>query len=260
MIPKEFIQDWASQNISWQSLDMVEQDLIISRALICLYSNPIIKNNLVFRGGTALNKLYLKPSSRYSEDIDLVQIKGEPIGKTIEEIRKALNWLGKPAWIRTNQSVKLVYKYISVNQLPMKLKLEINTTEHFQVLELDNVTYNIDSEWFKGECKISVYQLEELMATKLRALYQRRKGRDLFDLWLVFSRDLVDISKTIGIFKEYCRYNNIKISKDEFIKNLEEKRKNQDFRSDMSVLLPSEAEWNFDQAFDYVVKEIIAHI
>lgn len=69
MIPKLFIEKW-QQNAPWQILDMVEQDLIISKALVALYSNPQIKSNLVFRGGTALNKLYLKPPARYSVNMD----------------------------------------------------------------------------------------------------------------------------------------------------------------------------------------------
>lgn len=39
-----------------------------------------MRDTLAFRGGTALYKLYLKPAARYSEDIDLVQVKAEPAG------------------------------------------------------------------------------------------------------------------------------------------------------------------------------------
>ena len=69
MIPKIFIEKW-QQNAPWQTLDMVEQDLIINRALVCLYDNQKVRDSLIFRGGTALNKIYLKPSARYSEDLD----------------------------------------------------------------------------------------------------------------------------------------------------------------------------------------------
>ncbi len=76
---------------------MVEQDLVISRALVCLYNDPTIKDSLVFRGGTALNKLFIKPASRYSEDIDFVQTRSEPIGATINAIRQVFKpWLGEP--------------------------------------------------------------------------------------------------------------------------------------------------------------------
>jgi len=71
MIPENFVRSWQS-SAKWQEIYMVEQDLIISRALVCLYNNQQIRNNLAFRGGTALNKLFLSPPARYSEDIDLV--------------------------------------------------------------------------------------------------------------------------------------------------------------------------------------------
>ena len=94
MIPKIFIEKW-QQNAPWQSLDMVEQDLIINRALVSLYQNQKIKESLIFRGGTALNKIYLKPPARYSEDLDFVQKNREMPGETIEAVRAALSWLGK---------------------------------------------------------------------------------------------------------------------------------------------------------------------
>ncbi len=77
MIPEQFIETWRSK-ANWRTSSMVEQDLIISRALICLFTDPHVKKSLVFRGGTALNKLFIKPASRYSEDIDFVQVKPEP--------------------------------------------------------------------------------------------------------------------------------------------------------------------------------------
>lgn len=271
MIPRNFIEQW-QQNAPWQSLDMVEQDLIINRALVSLYGNQKIRDSLIFRGGTALNKIYLKPSARYSEDLDFVQTRGEPIGETIDAIRIALNWLSKPNYIPTERSVKLVYKYASVNGLPMKLKIEINTTEHFQVLDINNTAFGFTSEWFSGESIVAVNQLEELMATKIRALYQRRKGRDLFDLWMVFSKDLANIDETLKIFKKYCDYGQLKISKELFLKNLELKRLNKDFQLDMNILLPQgfpytfpitfreSTNWNFDEAFEYVKSEIINRI
>ena len=51
--------------------EQIEQDLMISRALVDLY------DALVFRGGTVLNKLFVNPSAKYSEDIDFVQRKSE---------------------------------------------------------------------------------------------------------------------------------------------------------------------------------------
>ena len=52
----------------------------------------------------------------------------------------------------------------------------------------------MDSAWFRRDADIITYEIDELMATKLRALYQRRKVRDLFDLWYVVDRQLIDFN------------------------------------------------------------------
>ncbi len=260
MIPLIFIEQWR-QNVPWQTIAMIEHDLIISKALVCLYNDPKIKDSLVFRGGTALNKLFIQPPARYSEDLDFVQRKSEPIGETMSAIRKVLDpWLGEPKRKITERGVKIIYKYISTNELPSKLKIEINTTEHFQVLDLHQIPFSVHSEWFSGTCVIETYQLEELMATKLRALYQRRKGRDLFDVWWVSINNLIDFSKMINIFHKYCINDKRVISKDLFLENVELKRFNQDFQNDMNALLPKNVGWNFEEAFEYVLNNIIHKI
>lgn len=78
MIPKPYIAAWQSY-VPWKEFAQVEQDLIISRTLVEIFSDNFLREHLAFRGGTALHKLYLNPAPRYSEDIDLVQIKAGPI-------------------------------------------------------------------------------------------------------------------------------------------------------------------------------------
>ena len=96
MIPKDHITAWRA-HAPWRLDAQVEQDLVISRALVELFSAPAVANSLIFRGGTALYKIYLTPPARYSEDIDLVQVRPEPIGETIDLARSVLDsWLGEP--------------------------------------------------------------------------------------------------------------------------------------------------------------------
>jgi predicted nucleotidyltransferase component of viral defense system len=260
MIPNIFIENW-SNHVKWQTPAQIEQDLIISRALVNLYKDPHIRDALVFRGGTALNKLFINPPSRYSEDLDFVQKNSDPIGQTINGIREVLKpWLGDPKWKITQRSAKLVYRYESINKSVSKLKIEINTTEHFQVLPLKRVPFSVDSDWFKGTADIITYEMDELMATKLRALYQRRKGRDLFDVWYVTAHNLINLDQTFEIFQKYCTYNKVKISGEGFLKNLELKRNHRDFNMDMRVLLPSKLQWNFEEAYEYVVDKVISRM
>ena len=238
MIPNYFVHRW-SEYSQWRSLAMVEQDLVISRAITSLYQDSLIRDSLVFRGGTALNKLYLDPPSRYSEDIDFVQRRKEPIGQVVGRVKDLLQpWLDTGKWRVTERGTKIIFRYQDIEGSKAKLKVEINTTEHFHALPLVTMPFAVDSEWYSGECNLITYSLEELIATKLRALYQRRKGRDLFDLWHVLKHVELDLSLIIGIFYKYCANEGIKINARLFGENLEAKRANKDFRMDMNYLLP----------------------
>lgn len=71
----------------------------MSRALIEIFSNPTIASGFALRGGTAINKLHFEPATRYSEDIDLVQIAPGPIDPFMGQIRATLDrWLARPHW------------------------------------------------------------------------------------------------------------------------------------------------------------------
>ena len=79
MIPRDYITEWRSKS-PWVQDIQVEQDLVICRALVEIFTHPVLSNSLAFRGGTALYKLYITPAARYSENIDLVQVRAEPAG------------------------------------------------------------------------------------------------------------------------------------------------------------------------------------
>lgn len=184
MIPEQAIVEWR-RDAPWDANSLVEQDLIISRALVEMYSLPEIAQRLAFRGGTALYKLHLRPAARYSEDIDLVQIQPEAIGDTLDLVRGVLDpWLGTPQRKLKEGRVNLVYRFESEDNPPnkMRLKIEINSREHFTELGLVRVPFEVDNQWFRGQADVASFAVDELLGTKLRALYQRRKGRDLFDL------------------------------------------------------------------------------
>jgi predicted nucleotidyltransferase component of viral defense system len=96
VIPRDFITAWRAE-APWVQDFQVEQDLVISRALVEIFSHPLLRDALAFRGGTALYKLHLKPAARYSEDIDLVQTRAEPAGPVMEALREIFDpWLGRP--------------------------------------------------------------------------------------------------------------------------------------------------------------------
>ena len=92
MINRTAIQQW-SEHAPWIDNAQIEQDLIICRALVAIFSDEFLASQLAFRGGTALHKLYLSPQPRYSEDIDLVQITPGPIKPIMYRLGEVLDWL-----------------------------------------------------------------------------------------------------------------------------------------------------------------------
>lgn len=198
---------------------------------------------------------------RYSEDIDLVQIKPEQIGDTINYIRAALDsWLGEPKRKLTERSVKLIYSYLSQENISGKLKIEINTTEHFHILDLVDYDFSVKSQWFSGTSTLKTYRLDELMETKLRALYQRRKGRDLFDMWAALKNNMIDCQAILDVFNEHCRRTNQIITRAMFEKSLYEKSQHKDFPYDVNGLLTSQAVWSFEEAYDLVQTNLIQYL
>ena len=96
MIPRAHITAWRAK-APWSTDAQVEQDLVVCRAVVDLFSNDLLAREVAFWGGTALHKLYLAPPARYSEDIDLVQVSASPIGGIMDAVRERLDpWLGKP--------------------------------------------------------------------------------------------------------------------------------------------------------------------
>jgi len=99
MIPIRYIEEW-KENAPLQNYAQIEQDIIIARALVEMFSDDLLKNSLAFRGGKALHKFYLQPQTRYSEDIDLVQVNSEPINPILKRIRERLSFLGSKRTVK----------------------------------------------------------------------------------------------------------------------------------------------------------------
>lgn len=256
MIPRRYIEEW-KEVAPWPDNSQVEQDLIISRALVAIFSDPFLKEHLTFRGGTALHKLYLEPSTRYSEDIDLVQIKEGPIKPILEQLGKALNFLGTKRTVKPKaHNNTIIYRFESeiAPVINMRLKIEINCREHFNVYGIIHVPFEVKNDWFSGKCEIPTYRLEELLGTKLRALYQRKKGRDLFDLDLALKKyGNLNVNQIIKCYKDYMDFSDGKPpSQKIFLRNMELKMDDKEFREDIYTILKPGVEYDNDKAYENI--------
>ena len=262
MIPRDFITEWR-QGTPWTQDIQVEQDLVICRALVNIFGHPDLAGRLAFRGGTALYKLHVHPAVRYSEDIDLVQIPAESIGPTIDALRATLDpWLGKPGRTVKEGRVTLLYRLTSEGppSAPMRLKVEINSREHFTVDGYISIPFDVQSRWFAGQAAVLTYTLEELLATKFRALYQRKKGRDLFDLWYILRHARPEASRIVAIFLKYMEQEGHRVSRAEFEANLAGKADDPAFAADIAPLIAAGVAWGLDAAIAAVREELVARL
>jgi predicted nucleotidyltransferase component of viral defense system len=262
LIPRAHITAWRSK-APWASDAQVEQDLVISRALVEMYGRPLVAEALAFRGGTALYKLHFDVPGRYSEDIDLVQVSAGPIGPVLNEVREALDpWLGEPSWKQSADSVKLLYRF-ETTALPvqrMRVKVEINTREHFSCRGLRSVDYSVATLWLDASAAVTTYAPEELLGTKMRALYQRKKGRDLYDLWIALTTLDVDEAALVDCFQRYMASEGASVTRAMFEANLAQKLASPAFRGDVRPLLRDADAYEAHAAGALVSERLVARL
>lgn len=263
MIPGAYVQAW-SLNAPWPDPRQVEQDLIISRALCDLFSAPALKGKIAFRGGTAINKLLFRQPLRYSEDIDLVQTGAEPIGATIDAMRDALSWLGKCKRTLAGHSMHLVFQFAPEvdPQTTLKLKVEINTREHESLFDTLSYPFKVSNDWYQGSSAIISFEAEELFGTKLRALLQRDKNRDLFDLSGGLEQLTMDSDKLVASFNHYLALSGTPITRAVAEQRMLAKLR-RSLTEDIAPLLPAGVRFNDAdamQAFERVWRELVTRI
>jgi predicted nucleotidyltransferase component of viral defense system len=263
LIPRAYLQEWSTR-APWPDLRQVEQDLIICRALCDLFNAPKLKGRIAFRGGTAINKLLFRHPLRYSEDIDLVQIRAERIGPTIDAVREALAWFGDFARNRAGHSTRLIFRFApeTAPDTELNLKVEINTREHTNVLGLKTYPFELANGWHQARTEIVSFQPEELFGTKLRALLQRRQGRDLFDLHEGLKQLGLDPGKLIACLEHYLELEGHPISRAEAEQRMLEKL-TRSLTEDIDPLLPAGVRFREDdaiEAFGKIWKELIMRI
>ncbi|MDP9013806.1 MAG: nucleotidyl transferase AbiEii/AbiGii toxin family protein [Pseudomonadota bacterium] len=227
----------------WSDPRQVEQDLIISRAIVDLFSDDMLRKELRFRGGTALNKLHFPSPLRYSEDIDLVRTTAGGIGPILDRIRLVLEpWLGRAAFDQSPVAPKLRFRVPPEGMEdsgPLRLKLEINTSE-IEALDGEHlIRFAVDNPWYRGHADVPTFSLEEMLATKLRALLQRDKGRDLLDLGHALNvAPMLDDGRIVRLFLAYLVKSKVQISRAEAERRMFAKLDDPRFMTDIRPLLP----------------------
>lgn len=250
MIPTQNIIAW-SRKAPWAEPRQVEQDLIITRALVALFRDPFLAKELRFRGGTALNKLHFPKPLRYSEDIDLVRTTAGATKPILDRIHETLDpWLGDPEFFRSTVAPAFRYTVGAEDKSArIRLKIEINEAEIMAFDPPLTLPFKVENPWFSGSAEIPTFSTEEVLSTKLRALLQRDKGRDLVDL--AHALDVfpaLKAQRSVDMFLEYLKLAKTPIPRWEAEKRMFEKIERRGFLGDVRPLLTVEEQPRFDDA------------
>lgn len=251
MIPETNITAW-SLIAPWAEPRQVEQDLIISRALVEIFNHDLLGAELRFRGGTALNKVIFPEPLRYSEDIDLVRTTTGPIGPILDAMRDVLEpWLGQASFASSQVAPKLRFRVPAEDdpQAQIRLKVEINIAEIEAFDPPVSIPYTVENPWFTGNTTVQSFSAEELLATKLRALLQRDKGRDLFDLdHALDALPDLNLDRVVELFVRYLDQQEQTISRAEAEQRMLAKFARPDLLGDIRALLTPDHADSLDAA------------
>lgn len=257
MIPSDSVVAWAIQR-PWPTPEQVEQDLLLSRAICALADHPYLGEELAFRGGTAFHKLHLTQPLRYSEDLDYVRSTGGGIRELTRALSEVGESLGFTVSTRVGAHPKVYWKTTAASGAPLRIKIEVNTHERSPAMPFASISHSVKSDWWSGSADVKTFQPAELVATKIRALYQRVKGRDLFDLWLALTSLGVPPEAILAAFVPYRPDG---LTSPQSIANLRAKLDRADFRSDLDLLVRAWPEgYDIDAAGELVITELLEKI
>ena len=256
MIPAAYITEWAAA-APWPLRRQVEQDLILSRLIVEIANDPVLAPELAMRGGTCLHKLHLPQALRYSEDLDYVRRTRSGIKPYLTALRELTERVGlrEKATERSGDMVHFVTTTPAEDGREIVVKIEINIAETDAVLPRAALPFSVKSRWWSGACEVSTFAVEELMATKLRALYQRRNGRDLFDVRLMLADLEPDTELVVRAFQSYMGTE--AFTYPELRLNLRAKLGHPDFRADLAALTTAQLmNYEPERAADLLMEQI----
>lgn len=245
MIPEPVLTQWR-QRAPWAEDHQVAQDLLLSLLAIRVAQHPRLSSALAWRGGTALHKLHLETARRYSEDLDYVlvsQVSHATVADTLKAVvreaglesdRDAVSQSRVRVWADTD---------VPVAGGNVRIKFEVNCADADSCMELVRVPHEVRTRVWNEEADILTYQPSELIGSKFRALAQRRKGRDLWDLWLARRELSIDDQTLAQAADHYLAHEDI--TPTELRQRIAAHRRDPDFGQDVEPLT-GDVEVDFD--------------
>jgi predicted nucleotidyltransferase component of viral defense system len=257
VIPDAAVTHWAT-GAPLPTRTQVEQDLLLSRLMCEIATDPYLSTELILRGGTCLHKLHIHPARRYSEDLDYVR----STAGGIKELTAAVTGIGQALGfeIRTQIGVhpKVYLITESAEGYRIRIKIEVNTRERSPSDPVQLVPYKIDSPWWSGQAQVRTFSTRELVATKIRALYQRKKSRDVFDMWLALTELDLTGEDLLAVFEPYRPAS---LSAKTAVANLRDKLNDDEFRHDIDPFVTElPPGYDLDDAAEMLIDTVLSKI
>ena len=215
---------------------IIERDYVLNKILEGLSRQPDFQSNFVFKGGTAVKKLFFS-DWRFSEDLDFTSLRSmkpihirrvfqaacgdcqEVVGLSIQT--QGLTWPSKgnqkyPGYV----GLKLYYDgpLLKASGYRNVVKVDISQDEPIvgEIKELKLIpVYPDDSDVSMGS-----YSIEEILGEKLRSILERGKSRDYYDVWALLKQyaKKINSGETVRIFKAKCEHKQIRfLSPNDFL-------------------------------------------
>ena len=195
-------------------LQVAEKDYMLALTLQLIINSPLGKK-LVFKGGTAIHHCYLE-QNRFSEDLDFSSGQ-QPISlKEVQDVLTSLDNLEIKKHFQSKTTLKIErLLYTGPLNHPNSIKVEIDF--HQNVL-LPAKTLSYRNVWGL-EFPVRVMDIREICAEKIRAMSDRARFRDFYDIFLILEKHQLNLEEITG----YMRRKEIRqpISKKNIIKNWE---------------------------------------
>jgi len=262
--------------VPWAAQYQVEQDLLLCRAMVALFDDAFLGSQIAMRGGTLLHKVHLAPAARYSEDIDLVVVGTRPAEHIRRAIRRVLtDGLGAPktsVWdtlklairntVKPSRVLRMTYSARSIIEpgRTLEIVIEANVTERKPHRAVVEMPFSFPFRDKLIQTHVKGFDIHEMLGTKMRAMFQRKRGRDLFDLYWALTKSSVPVDPAgiIASFQHYLKQEGTKAGRAEFVGILEAHLKDRGFCSDMEPLLRSGIEYDPQTAGSYVKAKLLS--
>jgi len=224
------------KEITGFNLGQIEKDYVQHIFLLNFYRK--IKDELVFKGGTSLQKTY--GLNRFSEDLDFTLKNNLEIESVLKTVITSMRIFGCEASKKKKKDDKIGYNYLfkikgplynGAEQSHTYIRLDISKRENVILpIKINTITPIYED---LPPYTVPVMDTAEIMAEKIRAILTRNNARDIYDLWFLIQKK---ISINISLINSKLKYYNKEFSMDEFKKIIEEKDKI--WKQEISKLVP----------------------